>query len=591
MSSTATRSTVSLAMSLLQRRDRARLLVCLLLIVLGSVTDLLSVGLVIPVVGAVVEGDIRGETRWLPDWLNTLSFDSFVIVLMALLVGSFVVKNTFQVVSNYYQQRAQLSISNRLIQRMFESYIRQPYEFHLTHSSSVLLRNIQEYSTAVMTQAIAPALVLTAETLSGVGYIVVLLLIEPLGTLILLATFGLATLLISRMTKKTTASWGAQRIIERGRQTEALLSGFGGIKEIKLFGRDGEFVTAHQISLYAAGRFIYRFGLLQSLPRAIFEVLTVASVAVIISLTIMRGDSLQSATVVLALFGVAAFRLLPSINRVLSALQLFSFGRAGVAGAVQSFNLAQPVKSRVIVKSNERFKRLEVEGLRYAYPNTEQFVVDIESLVIHSGESVGIIGTSGSGKSTLMDLLIGVLTPTEGRILINDRDLEQASREWMDQIGYVPQSVYLLDSTIRQNVAFGLPPESIDGLAIQVALETANLWDFVSSLPSGLETVVGERGIRLSGGQRQRLGIARALYQQPEVLALDEATSALDDDTEREIVRSFEVLSRDRTTFVVAHRVSTLRHCSRILRLENGRIIADGSFVDVIGSIQDSEGQ
>jgi len=550
-----------------------------------------SVGLVIPVVGAVVKGDIRSETRWIPDWLDSLSFDSFVVALMALLVGSFVVKNTFQVLSTYYQQRAQLSISNRLIQRMFESYIRQPYKFHLTHSSSLLLRNVQEYSSAVMTQAVTPALVVIAETFSGVGYFIVLLLVEPTGTVILLVTFGLATLLISRATKKATVAWGAQRIIERGRQSEVLLSAFGGIKEIKLFGRDGEFVTAHHASLYAAGRFVYLFGLLQSLPRAIFEVLTVTSVAVIVLLTVMRGDSLQSATVVLALFGVAAFRLLPSINRILSALQLFSFGRAGVVGAVQSFNLAQPVKSRGSVKLNERFKCLEVEGLRYAYPNTEQFVIDIESLVIHSGESVGIIGTSGSGKSTLIDLLIGVLSPTEGRILVNDRDLEHASREWMDQIGYVPQSVYLLDSTIRQNVAFGLPPESIDELVIERALKTANLWDFVSSLPSGLETVVGERGIRLSGGQRQRLGIARALYQQPEVLALDEATSALDDDTEQEIVKSFEVLSRDRTTFVVAHRVSTLRHCSRILRLENGRIVADGSFFDVIGSIQESEGQ
>jgi len=226
--------------------------------------------------------------------------------------------------------------------------------------------------------------------------------------------------------------------------------------------------------------------------------------------------------------------------------------------------------------------------LRYRYAGVEALVTDIDSLTIRSGESVGIVGESGSGKSTLVDLLIGILTPQEGVIRVNGRDISTDRRYWQDRIGYVPQHVYLMDTMIRRNVAFGLPEHAIDNDEVINALEMANLLEFVQTLPEGLDTVVGERGVRLSGGQRQRLGIARALYGKPEVIVLDEATSALDDRTEREIVESLREISRHRTLIVVAHRTSTLAHCSRILRIDRGRIVQDGTFSEVIGSLTES---
>ena len=219
---------------------------------------------------------------------------------------------------------------------------------------------------------------------------------------------------------------------------------------------------------------------------------------------------------------------------------------------------------------------MAVTDLQYRYQNVEALVIDIKHLEVRAGESVGVVGASGSGKSTLVDLLIGILAPVAGTISINGQNLVNNPRDWQDRIGYVPQHVYLMDTTIRRNVAFGLPEKSIDDHQVEESLRNANLWQFVQSLPSGWHTVVGERGVRLSGGQRQRLGIARALYGKPEVIVLDEATSALDSETEKEIVKSLREIARDRTLIVVAHRTSTLAHCSRLIRLEVGRLVFDG---------------
>jgi ABC-type bacteriocin/lantibiotic exporter with double-glycine peptidase domain len=289
--------------------------------------------------------------------------------------------------------------------------------------------------------------------------------------------------------------------------------------------------------------------------------------------------------------------MLPSANRVIQAVQQLSFGRAGIEGATEGLSLSQQATSSSAGRPTDKFERLEIRNLKYSYPNSDSLVTDITALIVTADDSVGIVGTSGSGKSTLVDLLIGVLTPREGTIEVNGRDVSSDAsdrrRYWQDRIGYVPQHVYLMDTSLRRNVAFGLAEKSISNADVEKALRLANLWEFVQALPDGLDTVVGERGVRLSGGQRQRLGIARALYGNPEVIVLDEATSALDGETEREIVESLRAIAHDHTLIVVAHRTTTLAYCSRLIRLDGGRIVQDGTFAEVIGSlpVTESEGQ
>ena len=589
MSSLADRSSLSLIAQILERKDKLRLGVSLVLILIGTVLEMASLGLVIPVVQAVISGDKRSEYGWLPEQLQDVSYSSFVQLLMLSLVLMFVLKNAFLLLSNYYQQRAQLSINNRVVQRLFETYLRQPYEFHLTNSSSMLVRNVQEYSAAVAGNGVAPILLLITDVVTGVGLLAVLVVVQPVSTAILIGVFAASSYWIISVSRIRTTRWGAERVKHRGVLMEALLGGFGGVKEIKLFGRDREVVDTHRSSLYQAARSFYLFSVLQNVPRAIFEVVAVGGVALLVVVATLGDGNLQDATLIIALFGVVAFRMLPSVNRIIQSVQQLSFGRAGIEGAVEGLSLPQQEISASRARPTDKFEILEISNLTYSYPNTEALVTNLASLRITAGESVGIIGASGSGKSTLVDLLIGILAPKTGTITVNGRDVSTDRRYWQDRIGYVPQHVYLMDTTIRRNVAFGLSDKEISNADVEKALRLANLWEFVQALPEGLDTVVGERGVRLSGGQRQRLGIARALYGNPEVIVLDEATSALDADTEREIVESFREIAHDHTLIVVAHRTSTLAYCNRLIRLEAGRIVQEGTFAEVIGSLPSTE--
>jgi len=571
---------------LLEPKDKFRFSVSLLLTMVATLLELLSLGMVIPVVQVVLGEEKLEAYGWVPDFVEDMKYQTFVIVLLGALVTAFILKNVFLVLANYYQQRSQLSLSNRIMHRLFENYLKQPYEYHLIHSSSVLLRNVTDYAGAVLT-FIGPSLVLIGDIFTGLAFLVLLLVVQPVSTLAIGVLFGAGSWIILRITRPRARVWGEDRMRYRATINAALLAGFGGVKEIKLFGRDREVVEVHRSGLYAVSRTVYMFNVIQSLPKATFEVLAVMSISLTIVIARLRGESNEDAILVIALFGVVAFRMLPSINRIVVALQQIAITRPGLEGAVDGLSLMTEQGATVEKVSLGKFESLEVRNLQYCYPNTQKLVVNLESWKISAGDSIGVVGSSGSGKSTLVDLLIGILDPTGGQILVNGHSSRTAMRSWQDKIGYVPQYVYLMDTTIRRNVAFGLPEGSIDDSRVERALQQAHLLDFVNTLPLGWDTETGDRGVRLSGGQRQRLGIARALYANPEVIVLDEATSALDSATEREIVESFRELATGHTLIVVAHRTSTLKYCSRLIRIEEGRIVQEGTFEEVVGSLSD----
>ena len=587
MNNLSEKSTVSLLLELLERKDRIRFSICLVLLIVATGLELLSLGMVIPVVQVVLGGNRDRTYRWMPDFIEDLDHQVFVFALLGSLIAAFFLKNVFLIASNYFQQRSLLSLGNRITQKLFENYLRQPYEFHLSHSSSVLLRNVTDYSEAVLL-ILGPILILAGDILTGVGFLVVLLIVQPVTTVTVGIVFGISAWLVLRLTRRRSKKWGEQRMTYRASINNALLSGFGGVKEIKLFGRDQEVLDLHRNSRYGVSRTVYMFNVVQAIPRAMFEVLAVGSIAVTIIVSQLRNQTSEEATLIIALFGVVAFRMLPSINRIVVSLQQIAHTRPGLEGAVEGVNLAVQPESSGSSEQLGPFDSLRIAGLKYRYPTSDKQVIDLVSLEVRAGESVGIVGASGSGKSTLVDILIGILNPAEGTFRVNRRDVSDCRRHWQNKIGYVPQNVYLMDTTIRRNVAFGLPEKMIDNEQVERALRQANLLEFVQTLPDGWDTEVGERGVRLSGGQRQRLGIARALYGNPEVIVLDEATSALDAATEREIVESFREIAHDHTLIVVAHRTSTLKYCSRLVRLEDGKITLEGTFEEVIGSLPDT---
>jgi ABC-type multidrug transport system fused ATPase/permease subunit len=358
--------------------------------------------------------------------------------------------------------------------------------------------------------------------------------------------------------------------------------GISGIKEVKMYGCEGEFAADFRLHTDATARMTALQWLVEQIPRPCFEVLAVVTLLLLTAAATWHGATIQSLLPILGLYATVAFRMLPSINQATIAMQRLRHAEPMITSLVRHLALEQAVPPPVPIAATSFRDRIRVEHVSYRYPESEKVVLHDVDITIPRGAAIGFIGSSGAGKSTLVDVLFGLLTPSSGRVTVDGCDIQDNLRGWQRLIGYVPQSIYLLDGSIRRNVAFGVPHEAIDDVAVARALKAAQLDDFVHGLPHGVETVVGERGALLSGGQRQRIAIARALYHDPQVLVFDEATSALDVDTEREVMAAVEALHGSKTLIIIAHRLSTVAQCDMLHRLEGGRIVRSGAFAEVV---------
>jgi ABC-type multidrug transport system fused ATPase/permease subunit len=365
-----------------------------------------------------------------------------------------------------------------------------------------------------------------------------------------------------------------------------LQQGFGGVKDVKILGTEEYFASQYGENLLKNSEVVRRFSIAQTLPRFGLEILTIIGLAVLVSTMVLLDSERPEILPVLGLFGAAAFRLLPAVNRLISNFQIINVSRPQVNEVFEDLDLPDQLNHKNSDRSTLT-SAISIVDISFSYAESLKNVVSGVSVKIGRGEAVGLIGSSGSGKSTLVDILLGLLEPNSGKVLVDGSDIHDDLRGWQDQIGYVPQSIFLTDDTLRRNVAFGLPKDKIDDDAVRSAIRSAQLEEFVASLPEGMETVVGERGVRLSGGQRQRIGIARALYNNPDVLVLDEATSSLDTETEHGVMQAVQALQGDKTVIIVAHRLSTVEYCDRLYRLENAQIVDEGTFSEVTSRTKD----
>jgi ABC-type multidrug transport system fused ATPase/permease subunit len=571
------KSTFRKIWELLTSVERRKAAAVLLLMFIGMLLETLGVGLVIPALALFTRNDIAHANPALQTFLNAIGNPSqtdLVFGGMLVLVGVYLIKTLFLAFLAWRQTHFAFGVQAQLSQRLFAIYLSQPYTFHLQRNSAQLIRNVFNEVNLFTFNCLLPGMLVLTESLVMIGLCGLLLLVEPIGTLVLVMMFGGAAWSFNKLTRSHITRWGKARQSHDGLRLQHLQQGLGGVKDVKLLGREGEFAKQYAEHNLHSSKAAQLQATLQQLPRLWLELLAVSALAILVIIMLIQGRALNGILPTLGLFAAAAFRLMPSVNRVLTSVQSLRYGLPVVETLSDELELKEGAVSTSI--SAGVFNNVvEFADVSYSYPQAASYSLAQISLAIRRGESIGFVGASGAGKSTLVDILLGLLQPDSGEIKVDGRNIQENLRAWQSQIGYVPQSIFLTDDTLRRNVAFGLPDEVIDDDAVKKAMEAAQLEDFLSELPEGFETVVGERGIRLSGGQRQRIGIARALYHDPAVLVLDEATSSLDMATEQGVMEAVKALQRKKTVIIVAHRLSTIEHCDRVYRLQGGVLIGE----------------
>jgi ABC-type multidrug transport system fused ATPase/permease subunit len=552
--------------------ERRKLISIWFLILVGMVIETLSLGLILPLIGLLTNSDYQSKYPEVFDFLGNPSDKTLLVAGSLVLVAIYAVKNIFLYFSASVQRKFINNSSARISQMVFKSYLAQPYEFHLTRNSATLIRNA-ENANSVITGGLDPFLVLLTDGLVAVGLFVLLMLVEPVGTLCVLVVFGGAAIGFQALTRKRITEWGRLRKTHMKMVLKHLQQGLGGVKEIKVLGRENEFFIEHEHHLVKSMEINRKYALIQLLPRLWLEVLAIIGLAILVAVMAGTRDDISSFLPTLGLFAATAFRILPSIGRIMASFQTIAYSSPLIRTVDEDLKIS--VVADVTQNEELVFKReIKFENVSFSYASAHRPSLQNVSLSILLGEAVGIVGPSGAGKSTLVDIFLGLLSPSEGVVSVDGEDISTGRRSWQDQVGYVPQSIYLVDDSLIRNIALGIPHDLIDHNAVLRALRAAQLEEFVSTLPLGLETIVGERGVRLSGGQRQRIGIARALYSNPQVLVLDEATSSLDTETERGVMDAVKALQGEKTVVIVAHRLSTVSYCSKIFNIENARLVA-----------------
>jgi ATP-binding cassette, subfamily B, bacterial PglK len=570
----------------LTRRQRRGALVLLGMMALGMVLETLGIGLVVPVIALMTQPNLTDGYPWLEPVLAAVGHptqERLVVGAVGVLVAVYLVKAVYLVVLAWRLNAFVFDVQANTSRRLFGGYLRQPWPFHLQRNSAELIRNATSETTLLTHEVLLPGMKLVSEGLVVLGIAAILFLIEPVGALIVMTILGGAAWGYQRLTRRQVLLHGQARHRHEAKRIQHLQQGLGGAKEVKLLGREAQFLAEydhHNSGFARAGRW---HNTLLQFPPLWFEVLAMAGLLGLVGAMVAQGKGMAALLPTLGLFAAAAFRLMPSANRVMDGIQKLRYGHAVVQTIGAELALLEEPAPRPTARVSEAFRReIRVEGVRYRYPGAPSDALAGVSLVIPRGAAVGMIGDSGAGKTTLVDVILGLLEPTAGRVLVDGADIRDDLRGWQDRLGYVPQSIFLTDDTLRRNIAFGLHDEAIDDAAVARAVRAAQLEAFVALLPEGLDTQVGERGVRLSGGQRQRIGIARALYHDPPVLVLDEATSSLDAGTEQSVMQAVEALHGEKTIIIVTHRTSTVVHCDRLFRIDGGRIVEEGSFESLV---------
>ena len=567
---------------LLDKKQKLTMAGLVALMVVGAFLQTAGIGLLVQAVSVVIDKtavEKNGIVRSFYDFLGCQSFESFSVTVMALLIVVFAVKNAFLFVQQKLTFAFVYTNQFRTSERMMRNYLRRGYEYFLNADTAVVQRSI----TSDVNNMYALILALLQLLSDGVVSLFVAgYCLMTNGAMTILLAVSLVALLaaIKAVLKPIMRKAGEDNQNYYSSLFKWISQTVQGIKEVKIICKEQYFVEEYRKCGRGYVNAVQRYSLYNNVPKFLIETVCIAVMMGYMIVLTVTGTSAENMLEVLSTLAAAAFVLLPAVNRINNQINSIAYFEPFFMGV--SDNLQEEIEDDKVDMSfateEEKLplkQAIELRDITYAYPNTDKLIFDHAELTIDIGSAVGIVGVSGAGKSTIVDVLLGLLEVRSGTIYADGVDVKTCYRSFLKNIGYIPQMIFMLDDTIRRNVAFGVQDECIDERKVWEALREAQLDEFVKSLPDGLDTGIGERGIRLSGGQRQRIGIARALYYDPEVLILDEATSALDNDTEAAIMAAINRLHGRKTLVIIAHRLQTIEKCDMVYRVEDGKIVLE----------------
>jgi ABC-type multidrug transport system fused ATPase/permease subunit len=579
---------VKKVLTIMEKPFKRKALFLQIYLVIGVLFESAGLGLVIPLVAVVTDvehSDRNFFIRAIKSITGGVSNSHLVFIMLGSFVFFYVIKTVFLSFMVWKQSEFTQGLSRNVSTRLYRGYLLQPYAFFLDKNSGVLLKNVVSEISA-FTGYVQWVMYLQTELAVLVGIVATLLFLQPLGALIVFGFVGSVSYVLFSFSKKRVTVWGKERQQYDGLRTKNLSQGLSGISELKLFHKEDYFVNKYD----SFNGFYYhsqrKVQFVQQVQRFYLELVLIVSIVVIALTVIFQEKSLGSILPTLAIFLFASLRLLPSANRIIANLQGMRFAKPGVDLVYDEFmGFAENKKRNAqnkLVTIHAIKESIRLQNIDFTYPSAQQKALDNINIDITAGSVIGIIGQSGSGKTTLVNIMTGLLSPGSGQILIDDTDVTDSISELQKFIGYVPQTIFLLDDTLKRNIAFGIADEEIDKAKLQQVIEAAQLEIVVNNMPDGVDTMVGERGVKLSGGQRQRIGIARALYNDPAVLILDEGTSALDTETENYIMESVALLKGKLTIILIAHRYTTLHFCDIVYKIQNGKMVSKGKLEELI---------
>lgn len=565
----------------LDRRQKIHICFLGILIFIGGLLETVSISGVMPIVWVIIDpAKAQGNKyiRAVMDVFGIEDIQGLIIPFLLALIILYTLKNAFLLLLANEQNRFIAFNRNKLISQVLREFLNRPYEFYLDADIPTVFR-LTDSDIPNVFNILMAMISLVSESVVFILLCIVMVIADWRLLLFLIVVFGILSFLILKVLKPRLSELGEKNQTIQSRIAKWRIQAIYGIKDVKVLHREAFFADNYESNGKIGAGYAKKHAVLNNVPRLLIETIFMASILGYIILYISLGNEASTLVSMLTAFGVAAIRMMPSVNRINTYMTDITYFKPCLDYVYENMNINeisrrnnQTLKPVDASKTMQLHDKIELCDIVYAYPNTDKLIFDRANMAIPYGKSVGIMGPSGAGKSTIVDILLGLLKVREGSITCDGVNIFDNYPAWLSQIGYIPQSIYLVDEPVRNNIAFGIADDEIDDERIWQALEEAQLKEFIKGLPEGLDTAIGDRGVRISGGQRQRLGIARALYHNPEILVFDEATSALDNETEAAVMEAINSFHGRKTMVIIAHRLNTIEKCDIIYKVDEGKI-------------------